>query len=121
MHHVNVDKKLESEVLRLHAEDIPDDTKLSTLCQLIQRRISEQGREIQGEPTVAAILEERVNLTQLTTRQKLDQCRDILEFIAYMKDLIDGIPSPVPEIVRKASALTPAVEILTKPLRRNRN
>jgi hypothetical protein len=119
-------KELFKDALALKCLDIleseaSEDQKLCKLVQLIDADIAQNGREIDGIPTFAAVIEERNNLAGLTTGQKLCQCVDIIEFYNFMVELDEGMPSQMPEIMAKAAEREPAIYDLLASRRLNLN
>jgi len=107
MHKNNLDEALADKVMGILAERKPEDVLLRELTECVQADIASKGRWVDGEPTTGAVLEERINLKCLSTRQKLDQCRNIIEFFRYAMALLHGVPAKMPDILVKASRVSP--------------
>ena len=121
MHNLNFEDDLASRGLEILSKQIPEEAMLQEFSQLVQSSIAHYGRGTDLEPNMAAALEERLNLNGLSIRQKLDQSRDIIEFIQYCEGLMKGTPSKIPEIVKRAEKISPNFSEFVKGLRVNLN
>lgn len=121
MAYVDYSQSLADQVRATVRGDLPDDAKLVEIAHLIEADILKRGRVIQGEPSMAAVLEERIKLPDLTTKQKLQQSLEVIEFMEFFVNMLKGIFSSMPNIVKKVAAMTPGFDEFIDPHRKNLN
>ena len=119
--YVDFDEELAKKSLEVLAKKITPDEKIQEFQALIQSRIAERGLELNGEPTLAAVLEERLKMTDLSTEDKLAQSAEIIAIVNFFKDFFSGIYSPMPETLKKAAELQPGIYDILAPNRVNLN
>lgn len=115
------DTELALKASAILAKPLPEDAMLREFSELVQIRIRNKGRGTGNWPSMAAVLEESLVVRELTARQKLDRCRDIVEIMHYFQNLMNEIPSPMPDIIKRAKASAPGMDDLLSPFRLNLN